>query len=70
MFAAVFQDLYYERQSDGSKISLSPWGEGIRGEPFSGLCTVLPFGDRGYRFPPGPLGGVFLETSGFWLESD
>ena len=25
---------------------------------FAGLCTVLQFGDGGYRFPPGPSDGV------------
>ena len=30
---------------------------------------MLQFGDGGYRFPPGPLGGVFLETGGVWSES-
>ena len=39
--------------------SRSPLGEMVYREGgFAGLCTVLQFGDGGYRFPPGPSDGV------------
>ena len=52
--------------------SRSPLGERVfREGGFAGLCTVLQFGDGGYRFPPGPSDGVIgtsHKNSGNTLE--
>ena len=51
-----------ENRGSGGRASFSGT-EGGPGKPLSGLWPVRQFADGGYRFPPGPLGGVVLETS-------